>query len=149
MDVFVTELAGYGDLQKKGDDLVMALSYESLPFLALFGGTEDWWGNALLPNQDEKFNSITEQTMREVALNSAGRIKIEAAIKSDLEFLKRNVPGVQITVNTFIVSPDRLDIKIIIDQEEWNFKWNPNATIGIYLLPEGGIFTEQFTDEFA
>lgn len=147
MDVFVTELAGYGDLQLKGEDLVITMGYESLPFLALFGGTEDWWGNALLPNRDEKFDSITERTLREVALNSAGRIKIEAAIKTDLEFLKKNLPGVVITVNTFISAPDRLDIQIFIDQQEWNLKWNPSATEGLYII-NSGLFSGQFTYEF-
>lgn len=150
MDLFVTELAGYGDLQMQGNDIAVAYGYESLPFLALFGGDSTWWGNALLPNQYEKFGSLTEKTMREVALNSAGRLKIESSIRSDLDFIKKNIPGMEITVNTFLVSDDRLDIQILINKEEWNYSWNPGGN----LLPkdriiyDNEVFTEQFTDPF-
>lgn len=150
MDLFVTELAAYGDLQMKGNDVAIAYGYESLPFLALFGGEVSWWGNALLPNGDEKFASTTEKTMREVALNSAGRLKIEQAIKSDLKFLKRNIPGVEITVNTFLVSDDRLDIQIFINKEEWNYQWNPASGFlpKDRIIYDNQVFTEQFTDPF-
>ncbi len=149
MDLFVTEISGYGDLQMKGDDIAMAMGYESLPFLALFGDDGGWWGNALLPNEDEQFRSLTEKTLQEVALNSSGLILIELAIKKDLEFLKRNIPGTKVVVKVQLQSDDRLNITIVFDGYEWKFNWNANGYQNTLPVEVDGIFTNQFTIQFA
>ena len=129
MDLQVIESNGDGgDLVKTDKDLVTIDGLQNMPYLGMFGGnteastpTErvenelafDWWGNnLLLPNQPAvQFNSLTERTLREVALNSAGRIQIEEAVKKDLEFMSEFST---VTVAVSIVSTDRIEIAIKI-----------------------------------
>lgn len=75
-------------------------------YLAMFGGNieentksqyleneerSDYWGNSLIyrTRQDVQFNSNTERTLRNVVLNSRGRLEILKAVNSDLNYLKK------------------------------------------------------------
>lgn len=117
-----------GDLFKLGRDLAVNYSFENMPYLALFGGNPgfptpgginnaeqnfDWWANSLLFSQDpgQQFNSLTEQRLMEVALNSSGRVQIEEAVKKDLAFMKE-FADLQISVS--IISDDKIRIDILI-----------------------------------
>lgn len=131
MDVEVIETGNGGDLNKKGNDLSVVFGFENMPYLALFGGNKeavtkpriaseqafDYWANSLLmPNDPSiQFNSLTEKTLETVALNSAGRLLIEDAIKKDLEFMS---PFAEITVSTTIISTDHLRIGIGLKQPD-------------------------------
>jgi len=128
MDLELIETGNGGDLRIVGNDLAVVNGYENMPYLAMFGGSE-FWGNDLLFNEgtDFKFSSTTEKVLQSVALNSAGRIEIEAAILADLAFIKKNVPDTKIVVSTSIVTPDRLDIAINIDGQAFYFEWNPST----------------------
>lgn len=127
-DLLLIETGNGGDLVKKGQDLALVDGYENLPYLAMFSGS-DWWGNALLLQNDPSlsFLSKTEAALKEVALTSAGRIRIEEAVKADLSFLKKEIPGTDVIVTVSIVSPDRLEIKINIGGEQFFFAWNPDS----------------------
>lgn len=126
MDLKVIETGNGGDLTKNGSDLAMVFSFENMPYLALFGGNVeavtpqkrleseqafDFWGNSLLFTNDTsiQFNSLTEKTLQITPLTSSGRLIIENAIKSDLEFM---APFAEVTVTTQIISTDRIDILI-------------------------------------
>lgn len=144
MDLELIETGGGGDLLKKGNDLSMIFGFENMPYLALFGGNVEsstpskrvaneqdfsWWGNALLfPNTPEtQFNSLTERTLHQVALTSAGRLVIEDAIKKDLEFMR---PFAIVKVDTAIIATDHIRIAITIQQpdnleaKEFIFLWD-------------------------
>lgn len=130
MDLKLRETGNGGDINFKGRDLSLAFSFENMPYLALFGGNVeastpskrlesdqafDWWGNALLFANDKniQFNSLTERTLHNVALNSAGRVLIEQAIKKDLEFMQEFA---EVSVSVAIISDDVLQIDIGIKQ---------------------------------
>jgi hypothetical protein len=132
MDLAITEENNNGgDLILIGNDLAMVFGIENMPYLAMFGGNPgfptknkvveeqsfDWWGNNLLMagNQSIQLNSLTELTLRKVALNSSGRIQIEEAIKKDLEFLSAFAT---VTVSASIVSLDHIRIEIKILQND-------------------------------
>ncbi len=131
MDLELLETGGGGDLMRSGNDLSMVFSFENMPYLAMFGGNVeavtderlpneeafDWWGNALLmPNDPSlQFNSYTENALNRVALNSAGRLIIEDAIKKDLDFMS---PFAEISVSTSITGIDQLRIDITITQPD-------------------------------
>lgn len=133
MDLLVIEADGNGgDLVKTNKDLVTIEGLQNMVYIALFGGnTEastpiervdnelafDYWGNTLLhPNEPQaQFNSLTERTLTETALNSSGRIKIEEAIKSDLAFMEAFAT---VTVSTSIVSTDRIEITIRLQEPD-------------------------------
>ena len=126
MDLKVIETGNGGDITKNGSDLAMVFSFENMPYLALFGGNVeavtpqkrleseqafDFWGNSLLFTNDTsiQFNSLTEKTLQITPLTSSGRLIIENAIKSDLEFM---APFAEVKVTTQIISTDRIDILI-------------------------------------
>jgi len=125
-DLFIIETGNGGDLKQSGNDLAVVQGYENFPYLAMFSG-DDWWGNDLLLTGDAstQFLSKTEKVLGEVALNSAGRIKIEQAVNEDLAFLKSKVPGTNITVSATIISDDRLDLNINIDGQQFYYQWSP------------------------
>jgi len=83
----------------------MAESLYQQIYLALFGGNIeantkdvyllseerfDYWGNTLIWKNEKssQFNSETERTIQNTALNSTGRLRIIQAINNDLEYLK-------------------------------------------------------------
>lgn len=103
-------------------------------YISLFGGNteastkgnenegeerEDWWGNSLFFPQEpaKQYNSETEKTLRSVALNSAGRLKILEAAKSDLKLFK-NIS--QTDINVVILSSDSVAIEVKIQEPSNN-----------------------------
>lgn len=129
-DLALRETANGGDIQLQGNDLVITESIFNQIYLGIFGGNpeasttgqeleseqrQDWWGNDLLL-QDQpvlQLNSTLERTLGSVALNSSGRLEIEEAVKTDLEFL-RDVA--EITVETRIIGIDKIEITILAQE---------------------------------
>lgn len=143
-DLHIFESGSGGELAKIQGDLVLVESLFQVVYISLFGGNveastlgneldsqerKDYWANALIfPNKPSRqFNSETEKTLTQVPLNSEGRLKIESAIKLDLDFLK-NIANLQIEVN--ISSLDKVDILITLDSitnqtnQQFQFIWD-------------------------
>lgn len=104
MDIEIYESGDGGEMSIQNDDLALSSSLLQTAYLALFGGNtesstrgdelpeqyrNDYWANTLLfkTEKEKQFNSETERTLNEVALNSSGRQKIVNSIKSDLKVL--------------------------------------------------------------
>lgn len=132
MDLKVIETGNGGDLLQNGNDLAMVFSFENMPYIALFGGNKeaisptkriaseqayDFWANDLLFRNDTslQLNSLTEKTLENTPLTSAGRLIIEDAIKSDLEFM---APFAEVTVTTEIIDTDHLKIGIVLKKPD-------------------------------
>ena len=132
MDLKVIEIGNGGDLIYEGKDLSVIEGFGNMPYLAMFGGNVeqdtpsvrlaeeqafDWWGNSLLMNNDKsiQFNSLTERTLQNTALNSAGRLQIIQAVQKDLEFMK---PFAQVSVDVYIISNDRVKILITLTEPQ-------------------------------
>lgn len=121
-----------GDIKFLGNDLAVVNGMENQVYLALFGGnveqntpslitaapTFDYWANNLLwPNRaDLQFNSNTERVLNTTELSSAGRVKIENAVKNDLTYLK--ALGATVTVNVTLpgINMVQIDIKVIYSE---------------------------------
>jgi hypothetical protein len=71
----------------------------------------DWWGNSLFfgENQNKQFNSNTEKTINNVALNSQGRLQIVNAINEDLSYLNELL-SFDVNVQLFEVNKVRIII---------------------------------------
>jgi phage gp46-like protein len=144
IDLKVIEEGNGGDLELVGKDLATITGLQNMIYLAMFGGNVEastpseripseqdfsWWGNALFMDgeQEVQFNSLTERTLKTTALTSAGRIKIEEAIKKDLECLNSFAIT---TVSVTLPTPDRVNINIRIQeppnqqQKEFVFIWD-------------------------
>lgn len=126
-DINLFETGSGGDFAIVNGDLLMAESLYQQIYLALFGGNIeantkdaylqseerfDYWGNSLIwkTEKSSQFNSETERTIQNNALNSTGRLRIIQAINNDLEYLKSVIvfeSDVQIT--------GRDNLKIIVN----------------------------------
>lgn len=129
-DLLIYEIGEGGDLALRGNDLVKVTGQENTAYLAMFGGNK-YWGNYMYP--ENPFSSKTEEAMRGTELTSAGRIKIENAIKKDLEVLDK-IPGTTWTVATSITGNNRLAIKIVVNGKEFSYLWNPDTLFLTYTV---------------
>jgi hypothetical protein len=126
MDTVILETYNGGDISKIGNDVLTVNGFENMPYIAMFGGNPsqstptqrvvgeqnfDWFGNAFETDAILQTNSLTERTLRSVALNSAGRVQIEQAVNADLEFMRTFA---KVTVVVSIISDDRVQIDINI-----------------------------------
>lgn len=127
IDLTIIETGNGGDAILLGNDLAKATGMENQPYLAMFSGDGDWWGNGLLlaNNKILQYSSETEQALKSTALNSAGRIAIERAVMNDLAYLKKIVPGTNVTVSARLTQASRVDIEIKIGGETFAYQWNP------------------------
>jgi hypothetical protein len=125
MDLVVLETGNGGDVTRRGNDLAMYFNGENNIYLAMFGGNPgfptrpndvesesfDYWGNRLFNESfpTRQFNSETEELLKNIALNSAGRQALEQAILKDLNYLR---PQSEITVQASILSDDWIQVNI-------------------------------------
>jgi len=113
-DLALYETGDGGDAVLLSNDVELTSAIFNMVYLAFFGGNPgapttgnenegelraDWWGNALLFNNDEsiQFNSSLEHALDTTALTSAGRVAIEEAAKKDLEFISE-LANVEVSV---------------------------------------------------
>ena len=132
MDLKIVESGNGGDFVKVTRDLVTINGFESMPYLALFGGnvaasspnvrieTEQdfsWWGNSLLMPNDPglQFNSETERALNTTPLSSSGRVIIEQAVRKDLAFMKEFAT---ILVAVSIPATDKVIIGVRIQEPD-------------------------------
>jgi len=130
MDIALYETYNGGDISIQDNDIYNSSSLWLQIYLALFGGNYeavtddnvagnseryDYWGNSLLNDSDEWMNSITERTLNEVSLNSAGRLTIQRAVETDLNYLTKIG---NITVNVSILDIDKVEIYITIQEPD-------------------------------
>ncbi len=157
-DIAILETGNGGDGLIQGNDFVMVFGIENMPYLAMFGGNPgfisknkvtaeqsfDYWGNNLLMpnNQDIQFNSLLEQKLKTVALNSSGRIQIEDAIRKDLLFLSSVAT---VTVKAVIESTDRIRIEIRIVQNNGITKVK---IVNFRKVADGDFVFLDFNDDF-
>jgi len=142
-DILIYEAGSGGEISVQGDDIALVEYLYNQVYLAAFGGNveastlgnepagtirEDWWGNALLFNNDpaSQFNSQTELALRENALTSTGRVAIQRAFEADLQYLKSIA---NITTNVVILSTNKVQLSATLTKPNnqdvtVNFIWN-------------------------
>lgn len=135
-DINLHESGNGGEMAIVSNDLLIGESLFQQVYLALFGGnleantlgnellTEerfDWWGNSLFfsENQNKQFNSNTEKTINNVALNSQGRLQILNAINEDLSYLNELL-SYDVNVQLFEVNKIRIIINFIPKSNQEN-----------------------------
>lgn len=139
IDLAVIETENGGDLAKKGNDLGLVNGWANMPYLAMFGGNpgypsktqvptqqnKDWWGNQLFfaATPSLQYNSLTEWTLLNTALTSAGLSTIQKAVMSDLDFMK---DFAIVSVSVELISYNKVKIQIIVRQPKDLEGVNPN-----------------------
>ena len=119
-DILIYETGNGGDLLLRGNDMASVTGLENSPYLALFGGS-DWWCNYLT---DNKFVSLTENTLLDVALTSSGRKRIEDAILTDLAYL--NNVDAEYSASVTIAGANRVSMEISINGDLFMMQWSPD-----------------------
>ncbi len=132
LDILLYENGNGGDLEILGGDLATTETIFQQMYLALFGGNVEqntpdvresdeesfsWWANTLFfENQESRqFNSNTERAINNNVLNTSGRLAIETAVNTDLEYL-RNISN--FTSSVSILSNNILSISVSLEQPE-------------------------------
>lgn len=126
-DLKLIETNNGGDFVNLGNDLAVTNGIITMIYLALFGGN-NWWANDLLMKSQpsQMFNSITETTLNNTALNSEGRTVIENAVKTDLKYLSDLF---NITVNVTLPKLDTVQINLTIIELDKSQKTNLIITL--------------------
>lgn len=132
MDLELIETGDGGDIVKTAKDISVIYGLQNMPYLALFGGNieastdirrlpneqaYDYWANSLLfrDNSSIQYNSLTERTLHQVALTSAGRLQIEQAVLQDLQFMKAFT---KVAVSVAIIATDKVRIGVKIQEPD-------------------------------
>ena len=142
-DLQLIESFDGGDLIQSGNDLSVIDGLQNMVYIALFGGNIkqstkdydqneerfDYWANDLLYDNitEIQYNSETERTLKDVALNSKGRLLIEQSVKKDLQFMQ-DFANIEVSVS--IVGVDRVQITVVLkeptelESNEFTYIWN-------------------------
>jgi len=130
MDLMLAENNNGGDLVYGTNDFIQIDGWGNMIYIALFGGNVeqdtpdtrpdnsqqfDWWGNSFIRELAAQANSSTERTLMQVALNSQGRVLIQQAVESDLEFMQEFC---ELEVEVAITGVDRVEINIQVTQPD-------------------------------
>ena len=155
-DLSLFESFDGGELVLVGNDLQLTEGLFNQVYLALFGGNVeqstsdvneqvqqrfDFWGNGLFfPDEAEfQFNSRTERALNEVALDSAGLLRLEQIIAEDLRFLEQLA---EVEVNVIVEGVNRAKINVLLRQPEgleeqrFTFLWDGTREEEITILPQ-------------
>lgn len=133
-DTYIVEHGDGGDMYLAGNDVRGVFGIENMPYLCMYGGTDnaaDYWGNNLLqPNRaDRQFKSETTAVGNSIALNSAGRLKVEQTIAKDLRRISDNIPGLKIEVIVYLNTLNRWDADITFTGIDLTELWDITKVI--------------------
>lgn len=127
-DLSLFESGDGGELVLMNSDLVLSETLFQTIYISLFGGNPekstignevagqerfDYWANNLIfkNKKNKQFNSLTEATLKNVTINSSGRLKIKSAVEQDLIYLKNIV---NFEVNVLILGTDKVKVEIVL-----------------------------------
>lgn len=137
-DVLLKQTPDGGAINIEGGLVEMTGGFESAFYTALFGGNKEddgsqnakfnWWGNLTEENPDFHYRSKTQYLLRTLAPISGNLIKIEAAVKSDLNVFISIGAVDTIEVSAALVDVRKVEIKInaVADGEKIELKYIEN-----------------------
>ena len=126
------------DCEYENGDIVCHSELFNQSLLAHFGGNiegstqdeyaegehhTDFWGNIFL-KANEQFNSTFEKTIREIAINSSGRVEAETAAKLDLEYLTKIAKCESVVSVTGINKIELTDTITDANNAKYTYIWN-------------------------
>ena len=129
-DISIFESGDGGELNIINGDLVLSNTLYQHIYISLFGGNVnyptkgnevksqerlDYWANDLIFKDrfNKQYNSLTEQTINKVVINSSGRLKIENAVKQDLSYISNIV---ELSIDVVILDINRLSINLTLSE---------------------------------
>ena len=137
-DVNLFQTDDDGEISVVNGVVQMTGSFETAAYLSLFGGNEDddgsagnpqtWWGNLGVVDGAGKYVSETQNLLQAIPATSANLLRIEEAVKRDLQwFLDLSVAS-SVTVAVSIPALNRVKIVVRIEAvgEESEFSFVEN-----------------------
>lgn len=127
-----------GDLNIENGILKMTESFETAAYLSLFGGNEEddgspdnplqWWGNLGENDTAKHMRSETQYLLRSLPATSNNLLKLQDAIKRDLNWLLTTRAASEINVALSIPALNRVNIVVSIRAEgpEERFEFTEN-----------------------
>ena len=137
-DVLLKQTNDDGEITVENGIVEMTGGFETAAYLSLFGGNEDddgsennlktWWGNIDEIDPALKYVSETQNLLQALVASSANLIRIEDAVKRDLQwFLDKNIAS-SVDVEVTIPGINKINIVINITAEgkESQFEFTEN-----------------------
>lgn len=126
-DVLLFQTNDDGEITVTNGIVQMTGSFETAAYLSLFGGNEDddgskdnpqtWWGNLGIVDAAEKYVSETQNLLQAIPATSANLLRIEEAVKRDLQwFLDLSIAS-SVTVVVSIPALNRLKVVVRIEAQ--------------------------------
>lgn len=124
-DVLLTQTNDDGEITVVNGLVEMTGGFETAAYLSLFGGNEDddgsegnvktWWANLNEVDPVSRYVSETQNLLQALAATSSNLLRIEEAVKRDLQwFLDRNIAS-SVEVNASIPDLNRIQITVTIE----------------------------------
>lgn len=125
-DVFLSQTNDGGEIIVEGGLTKLHSGFETAFYLSLFGGNEDddgsensvnqWWGN-LTEVESFKYRSRTQHALDTIPPSSGNLLKIEAAVRTDLQWFIDEAVANSVTVNVSIPGYNQVLIEGSIDAD--------------------------------
>lgn len=142
-DVFLFATREGADIVVERGLVKMTESFETLSYLALFGGNENdsgvaadpqsWWGNVIEQNASRVYRSRTQFVLKHLAATTGNLAALRDAVLSDVAFLLSENIANDTDVVITLPGLNRVGISVTItargEQQEFNFTENWAASI--------------------
>ena len=141
-DLAIIDTINGGDLIFKSNDIKLINSTLNQAYLALFGGSDDFWGNDYL-YEGNKITNYFQKELKNVVLNSTGILRLENAAKKDLKYLDDEV-----VVKGYITGHNRFQLDISILSYDTSFTIQDGELLADNGSSEFSSFTTGFSLDF-
>jgi len=137
-DVLLFNTVDGGEINVVDGQPEMTGGFETAVYLSLFGGNEDddgrpnnpktWWPNVEEEDPSKRYVSETQNLLLGLPLTSGNLLKVEEAVKRDLQWMKNENIISKLEVFASIPDVDKINISITIEAEgkEENFNFTIN-----------------------
>ncbi len=137
-DVLLYQTNDNGEINLNDGQIEMNGGLETAVYNSIFGGNEDddgskenlleWWGNKLETDPVRKIRSETQNLLRSIPATSSNLIRIEDAVKRDLNWFIMEKVASTVEAVASIPAANRVAISVTINAsgEELEFKYLEN-----------------------
>lgn len=134
-DVLLVQTPDDGDINVMGGLVEMDAGLRTAAYISLFGGNEDdsgadksphnWWGNI---GQRRQIRSETQHLLQSIPATSGNLLRVEAAVKRDLQWLLSDNVAKTITARAIIPAYNQVKIIVSVDDIDLEFvnDWSAN-----------------------
>lgn len=126
-DVKLFQTIDDGEIAVSGGIVEMSGGLETAAYISLFGGNErdtgsdgnsdQYWGNSLDTAKARKIRSETQNLLRSLPLTSGNLLRVEDAVKRDLQWMVDERVASSLEISTSIPALNTLGIEVTVKAE--------------------------------